>query len=544
MRSTAQTFAALKFRLLVNGVRRSARNPLALIGTIGAGLGAVFAALIGGIGLATLAGPDWDPRLRNAIIVVVPALVVFGWWTGPFMTGGVDETVDPARLVLLPLNRQELRAGQIAAGLVGLAPLVVLCWMIGYFIGTARSVGGAVVVGLVALITPFLGLTGSRAVATSLARLTRTRRGSDIASLIAALLGAVAFGAAQLLRVVSIDLIAGFAEVLKWTPPGMAGAAIVAADGGRWLEAGLRLVPALALLLAAGWFWSRQLDALLAEPSAVRRRGDALSGDPMAIFDGRRSRLPRTPEGAAIAKEIIYLARSPNRRVALLSGSALGLVYVVVVVGGALGADSGASPRTVLTAPIAMLFSVQYASNQLGVDPGGFWLEVATGPPPAARWAGRQLLGVVNVLVPVLIAVPVMAAWTGGWFEGAATAFVTVCAAPSIVGVGSLMSPAWVTPLPDSGNPFASGQSAGGKGCLAGLVALVFVGLIALLVGPASVALADALNNAAWTRSLLLAAACVAGNWTIWRFATRRATRRLPEVELSVLAKLDPRLNK
>ena len=88
-----------------------------------------------------------------------------------------------------------------------------------------------------------------------------------------------------------------------------------------------------------------------------------------------------------LARQLVYLRRSPGRRAALLSGALLGIVYVIVFVE-PLHLDPA---QRVLAAPVAMLFSLQYASNQLGVDPTSFWLEIVTGAPPIDRVVSRQL---------------------------------------------------------------------------------------------------------------------------------------------------------
>lgn len=532
-------FIRLKWRLLRNGVRRTRGNPVAVIGFIVAVIGSLVAAVVGSVVLVGLHG-YWDEVARERILAVVCSGVVVGWWFGPFLTGGVDETVDPSRLVLLPLDRRQMRRGQIAAGLVGLAPLVVLTWSVAIAVGMGRSLVGLPVVVAACVLLPLAGLVGSRALATSLARLTRTRRGGDVAALVAAFGGALVFGALQLIRFVEPDDLDAVVRTLRWTPPGMAAAALELARDGAVLDAAWRLVPLAATVLVLGWLWARQLDRLLEDPAQLHGvAADATAADGMAIFAGARRFLPRSATGAAVAKELVYLRRSPGRRAALFAGTALGLVYVVIIV-----AQGDRSQRlAVLASPIAMLFSVQYASNQLGVDPSAFWLEVVTGPPARARWAGRQLLAAVNVVAPVVVAALAMGLLTGGWAEVVATLVATVAATPAIVGVGSLMSPVWVTPLPDSGNPFAANQSAGGNGCMAGVVAILFVGLIAVLVGPASLALRWALlESPAWAPAV--AAVVVAVDATIWWGASRAATALIGAKETDVLAQLDARLNR
>ncbi|HNI34182.1 MAG TPA: hypothetical protein PLV93_02220, partial [Microthrixaceae bacterium] len=113
--STIRIFVRLKARLVVNGVRRMTRSTWARVGFAFAVLGAVGAAALG-FGMALGLRSFWDPHEQHRILVLVTFGIVMGWWFGPILSGGVDETIDPARLSLLPLTRRQIRTGQIAAG--------------------------------------------------------------------------------------------------------------------------------------------------------------------------------------------------------------------------------------------------------------------------------------------------------------------------------------------------------------------------------------------------------------------------------------------
>ena len=291
--------------------------------------------------------------------------------------------------------------------------------------------------------------------------------------------------------------------------------------------------------VVSAWWWSRQLDRLMVEPSELHGgRIDGGAGN-LAILSGVRKVLPGSAGGAAAARELIYLVRSPGRRAALLAGTVLGLVYVAFFVAAGDGADSW----LVLAAPVSMLFALQYASNQLGVDPGGFWMEVAAGPPPGARWVNRQLLGCIAVMLPVVVAAVILAIWTGGWIEFAVVMITMSSATLSMVGVGSLLSPLFVTPVPDSGNPFGSRQAMSGTGCSAAIVGMLYLLLVGLLVVPAEFALRWAWRSASPFVAVAVGVGVVGLNLALWWGSTRAAVRQLPEKELEVLARLDPRLN-
>lgn len=536
--SPTRVFVRLKFRLVINGVRRMTRSTWARIGFAVYLLAALLAAGLG-VGVAYALRSDWDVAERHRNLILLTTAIVLGWWFAPILSGGVDETIDPARLSLVPLTRSQLRRGQIAAGFVGISPMVVIVWVAGLVVGSARtwaSVPFAVAGGIVLLLA---ALVGSRSLSTSLARLSRTRRGGDMAAVIAVIGGSLVFAGSQLIRFLTTEQLDAAARVARWSPPGMVGEALELAGRGRYGAASWRIAVLAGVVLLAGWWWSRQLDRLLVEPADTR--GNRLRDDDarLAIFGGRRTRLPHTPSGAAAARELIYLVRSPTRRAALLGGTVLGLVYVV------LGAAFSDEPHTwlVLAAPIAMVFALQYASNQLGVDPAAFWVEVAAGADPRARWVGRQMLSVMAVAFPVMVAGVLLALWTGGWIELGVVAVTMVGAAFAMTGVGSVVSPLLVSPIPDSGNPFINRQSMSGTGCQAAIVGMLFFVLVFVLVIPAEVAIRWAWRYQSPFLAVGFAAASVGINLVVWWVASAAAVRALPDKELEVLTQLDQRLN-
>ena len=533
------TFVRLKLRLLRNGSRRTRNTPWAKVGFYLSLVNSAVAAVAGFV-LAVMLRGEFDAVERHRILVLGIAMVVFGWWFGPLISGGVDETIDPARLVLLPLTRSQIRRGQIAAGYVGQAPSVVLVWMLGLIVGLSTSLVSLALVSLCVVVVLLASLAGSRALATSLARLSRTRQGGDFAALVAVVGGAATFAAFQLVRFVDSSVLDRAAGIVRWSPPGMVGEALEFASLGQIVPTLWRCAVLAAVFVVCAWWWSRQLDRLLVEPSRIagaRREIGSTGG--LAIFSGVRRFLPQTADGAVVARELIYLVRSPGRRAALMAGTILGLVYI-----GLFGVQGyGSSPSAVLFAPVAMLFSLQFASNQLGVDPGCFWLEVATGPPPAARWWGRQMLGVLAAAVPVVIAAVALAVWTGGWLQFGVVMVCLVGAMMSLVGVGSLLSPMWVTPVPDSGNPFGNKQAMSGAGCSTAILGMIYIALIGVLLIPTELALDWSVQHASWWLTALIAAGILAVNFAVWRLATRTARGLLPGQEQAVLARLDARLN-
>lgn len=71
------------------------------------------------------------------LAAMVFAVFVVGWCLLPLLLFGSDETLDPARLALLPLTRRQLMGGLFTASLVGIAPLASFIAVLGVALGTA-----------------------------------------------------------------------------------------------------------------------------------------------------------------------------------------------------------------------------------------------------------------------------------------------------------------------------------------------------------------------------------------------------------------------
>ncbi|MEZ5321729.1 MAG: hypothetical protein R2698_06615 [Microthrixaceae bacterium] len=535
-RSLIALFVGLKWRMLRNGLRRRTRSPWATVGFVVSFVAGVLCAVVG-LTVSIRVRALWDDAGQFRVIVGGCFALIFGWWFGPVLAGGVDETVDPLRLAAPPHPRQ-LRTGQIAAGFVGIAPAVVMCCMGGLLVGASRSLTVVPVVAVAVAVGLLLALVGSRAIATTLARLARSRRGGDAATLVAVLGGSVVFAGAQLIRFLTIDQIDAAIGVLRWTPPGLAGEAILLAGRGEVAAALWRIVVTAAMVGLSGAWWSRQIGRLIAEPmDVVGSRPATVAGGSMPLFAGAvRSRVPPTPSGAAVARELLYLRRSPGRRTALAAGTILGVVYVVIVL-------TAAKVVTPLAAPVATMFALQYGSNQLGVDPAAFWIEVSIGPPPAARWVARQMLASIALAVPFVCSALVLAVVSGEWVDLLGATIAMLGAVPALVGLGSVVSPMLATPIPDSGNPFGSRQSMQGTGCLAAIAGMGYLVAGGVLVAPAELGLRWTSQRGEWLAYLGIAAVHLMVGVLVWRTTTRFARTRIDDVELEVMHRLDQRLN-
>src|SRR5690606_35570561 len=157
---------------------------------------------------------------------------------------GVDDTLDPTRVDLLPLRTAQLAVGLFASSVIGPWPLATVVVLAGGIAGLATGVGGALL-GVAAVPLLFaLCVVTSRLSTTALPGRMRTRRGRALTAMgvILFTVGAQIPGLLITSRgtFVPQSLIENVAAVLRWTPSGMAAHAI--ADGGPAAVAELVLI--------------------------------------------------------------------------------------------------------------------------------------------------------------------------------------------------------------------------------------------------------------------------------------------------------------
>ena len=117
-------------------------------------------------------------------------------------------------------------------------------------------------------------------------------------------------------------------------------------------------------------------------------RGDAYLGAavPVAVAQGRANRPIRTALAgitlfgarsllrATLARQLIYLFRSPNTRVSFVFGIAFGMAFSLGHIIQRGGADHPLAPFGAL---LAMVTNLGATSNLLGFDADSIWIEVA-----------------------------------------------------------------------------------------------------------------------------------------------------------------------
>ncbi|MHB1596771.1 MAG: hypothetical protein ACYCU3_21655 [Streptosporangiaceae bacterium] len=542
----AWLFVRLKLRLIAGGLRGPGRG-----GRIAGLVAALLTMLwVVPLGFLLLAAQHGRAGADNLIVLVYTAFAA-GWLVLPLMTFGADETLDPARLALLPLRPRELAGGLLAAALTGFGPILTVVLLAGSMVAAARG-AVAVLVGLAAVaIELTICVAASRALVTALSSLLRSRRGRDLGVAISGLLVlgiyavTLTFQRAAMLRDGAAGLgagLAGLARIARWAPPGVTANAVVQASAGRYGPAMLELGAGAVTAALALWLWLVLLHRALetadtsTQPGGRRRYRRALR--PVSVAGWRAH--PRLWSSRALTtagRELRYYRRDPRRKQQLVSLAMPVFIVVADSVPGLRPGGAGVSAPGLPTWPavfagaIAGLFS---GANQFGLDGSALWLTAAA----TSRWqdlradiAGKNLAGAV-ITIPVFgLVYLALGLWLHAPGPAARAVAMIVCAFGATSGVASILSVLNPVPIPDRrANVFSSPGT--GQGCLAGLITLV--GLLAALVLLIPALVLTALWHAALPVGILILGYGALLGWAGRRAAAVIGFRRMPEILATV----------
>lgn len=365
-RALAPVFVRLKLSLLRNGLRQSSGRTAAYV------ISVVFAVLIAAgqlLGLILLRGNDG----AGTLVVVLTALVALGWAMLPLFFPSGDETLDPSRLVMLPLRPQSLIGALLAASLVGIGPLFTLCLVLGSAISVAHG-GGAVALSVVAVPLALLVCVAlSRAVAAANIRLLTSRKGRDLAVLsglvIAVGIQFVNFGVQKLSEAGGLSALDPVADVVRWLPPASAIGAVDSVSDGSYGQAVLQLLLSLAALAALLYSWQRSLVKLMTTPdgSTIAAAGPAARKESAS---GLGRLLPEGRTGTVMRRSLLYVWRDPKTKAAWITSLAIGLIVPLV------NALQGSGSIYLACFAAGMLGIQMY--NQFGQDTSAFWMVALT----------------------------------------------------------------------------------------------------------------------------------------------------------------------
>ncbi|QHC25909.1 transporter [Streptomyces sp. GS7] len=452
--SPTAVFIRLKLTLLRNGLRQSAgRTAAYVISFVGA---LVFAAGLV-VGLIALRGNAH----AGALTVLLTGILTLAWAVMPLFFPSGDETLDPTRLVMLPLRPRPLVRSLLVASLVGVGPLFTLALVTGSVVSVAHGAAGAAVGVLAVVLVVLVCVTLARAVATASVRLLTSRRGRDLAVLsglfIAIGAQAVNLAARRLGSPDGLSMLEPLGNVLRWVPPASAISAVDDAGHAAYgrAAAGLALtVAALALLL---WWWQRTLTTLMTAPDSstlqtadkdgARRSGSGERGLARLLPGGRT--------GTVMLRSLRYAWRDPKSKMSWASALGFGLLVPVI------SAVQGNGSIYTAFSSSALLGMMMY--NQFGQDTSAFWMVAST--ISSARDAHQELRA--RALTLALVAVPYVtlvvlgtAALVGPWSAFPQVYGLSLALLGALLATGAMASALFPYSIPSEGNKnVAPGQA-------------------------------------------------------------------------------------
>lgn len=514
-------FLRLKLRLL-SGSFSSPSTGLGLAVAAVAGVGGTVA-----VSAALLAARGSGHGMEAAVVTAV--LLGLGWVIGPVLLAAADDSLDPAKLVLLPLRRRDLATGLLAASVIGVGPLLtaVLCLLI----ATTGASGpvGAVLALPSAVLLLVLTICVSKAVTALAAGLLRGRRGRDLAVVVAGLAGLLptVFNFVLVPMLADDDRRRALVVAGRWTPWGAV----------TWVPSGAPEFPwrALAAVAYAVACSAAALTLWISRLERMQTTADASTGRA-----GRRRRhhtpspKARTRRQAICARELRLVRRDPRRMSAYVGGSIASLFIAFPLL-----RNGDAPAASVLLGCLPLLFVALQGSNAYGFDGSALWLDlVATADTSDTRddLAGRQWANAIVAIPGSVVVTTVIAAVASAWALLPGVVGVAAALGALVLPGSSLIGMHFPVPLPEKQqNAFAAGDP--GRGCLAGLVTIGLAAGAALAVSPLAVAVVLG-RHTLWVQFAVLAAGVALGglaNRLLTGFAARRLLARGPEL-LWVLA--------
>jgi ABC-2 type transport system permease protein len=412
---------------------------------------------------------------------------MFGLWVfGPLLVGGVDDSLDPTRLALLPLKRSELRKGLVVGALLGPLPLGTIITLIGVVVGYQPGTALSLITVAAGVLGLIVNLTMSRALSVSLAFAGRSRRGKDLSILLASLGAAAIFLGTQSLRFLSDSEQNRILGSLRWLPSGQVAQAVLEVQRGQILQPVIRLVALVAICALGFAIWLRGIDRLLVDPDSIRHATSTKSADVHSVIPGFLRRWAHHPTVVLTSKELRYLGRSPQRRSSLIISIVIGTVFALLQ----SMRFANSNPNAVYGAVVAALFGVHATNNVLGTDAASLWMEQTAGVRLKDQLIARSAAASPNLLIPTILAAFVLAVMSGGWVQFAVLCATTIALIGLPLGVGSIISVIAPFNQPDSGNPHSNKRANNGKSGLISLLAIVGIGSVVVGAAPPFVAIA------------------------------------------------------
>ncbi|MEU5282598.1 transporter [Streptomyces sp. NPDC020755] len=519
-------FVRLKLTLLRNGLRQSSGRKAVFITSL------VFTLLLAAgqvLGLVLLRGNEH----AGTVVVLLTGVVALGWAVLPLFFPSGDDTLDPTRLVMLPLRPEPLIRALLVSSVIGIGPLFTLCLVVGSVIALAHGAAGVVFAVLAVPLTMLLCVALSRAVATANVRLLNSRKGRDLAVLsglvIAVGIQFVNFGAQRLGQAGGLSALEPAGDVVRWLPGASAVASVDAASDGAYGVALAQLLITVAALAALMWMWRRTLVTLMTSPD-----GSTLAAaEPARKESGRGGLSALLPEGrtaTVMQRSLRYVARDPKTKAAWVTALAVGAIVPL------LNAVQGTGSVYFACFAAGMLGMQMY--NQFGQDTSAFWMVALTISSPRDAYVELRARALVLLLLTLpftLIVCAVTAAVIGDWQALPGALGLSFALLGSMLATGAVASALFPYSIPQEG---AFKNVVPGQAGLAWISILGGMVAAALLAAPVIVPtiwmhVADH-HGALW---LLVPGGVGYGalvGWAGLRIAARRTAARLPEILAAV----------
>ena len=432
----------LRFRLLVNGFRRSTWQLVGAIIGLVYGLGLLAGVVVGMVGLS-FADSTWG----RAVAVLAGALLVLGWLVVPLLLRGFDQSLSVAKLRSFPIPPRRLLVGLLVVGLLGVPGLVTLLASLSTTLSWLGEPAAMVAAPFAAVLGTLTCVTASRALESVGASLASGRRYREVMGvvvfvpllLVGPLIGIVGGG------VMSVaDDLPRIAEVVSWTPFGAAWSIPGDVALGRPGEAALKALIALASLGVLVLLWRRGLTRSLTAPPAVTASAPAKGLGPFARF-------PATPTGAVAARTAVYWVRDPRYGGSLIVVPLMPILAIFL----SFSLDT-AWPLYAIGPAVAALLAVTLAAD-VSYDGTAFAAHLSTGLAGAADRAGRVITLALFAVPAVVLATVVPLAVVGRFDTAPALLGIGLGLLLTGFGVSSVASALYLMPVPAAGeSPFKS----------------------------------------------------------------------------------------
>ena len=517
----------LKLSLLRNGLKQSGGRRAAYV------VSAVVVVLFGALQLLGLIALHGNAHALSVVTLLV-AVLALGWAVMPLFFPSGDETLDPTRLVMLPLRPRPLVRALLAASLVGIGPLFTLLLLTGSVVAVAHG-GAAYAVGVVAVVLALLVCVAlARAVAAANIRLLTSRKGRDLAVLsgLVIAIGAqlVNFGA-QHLGSSGLSQLDPVADVLEWVPPASAIGAVRSVSEGSYGAAAAQLALSAAALFALIAVWSRHLTKLMTYPdgSTLQAATDRPAGRERSA-GGLARLLPAGRTGTVMERSLRYVWRDPKTKAAWVTSLAIGVIVPV------FNALQGTGSIYFACFAAGMLGIQMY--NQFGQDTSAFWMVATTISSPHDAYVelrGRALALLVITLPYATLVTVLTTAMLGGWPRLPEVLGLSFALLGAMLATGAWTSARFPYSIPQEGyKNVAPGQT--GLAVISILGGMISAALLCSPVIVAAIWVNIAKNGDQWGWLLLpLGAAYGAAiTWSGLRLAAPRTASRLPEILTAV----------